>query len=171
MANNCFYELRALGKKQDLDELVAILNYKREKDCYLARIFSADVVDGTESSIDIVGDCAWSVYSCMFGDFNGTYYKEEGENPKGLTTIDRISKDLNLYIEICATEPGMGFAEHYIIDCGLIVESEERDYDEYFYDRNEESFEQFKEDNNLPSYLTEDDFEEGWYSVGAYDFN
>ncbi len=44
MANNCFYDLKAVGTKESVNELVQILQYKHPKLCFY-RIFSAEVCD------------------------------------------------------------------------------------------------------------------------------
>ena len=76
-----------------------------EDPVHMFRIFEATpTFDNEEKTfLTVRGYCAWSVYSCMMEGF-GTYYNDcyKGTNA---TTIDRLAKDLNLYIEIISEEP------------------------------------------------------------------
>ena len=103
MANNCLYDMRVKGKKKDVLEFIDILNYK-SKICFY-RIFSAYQdseyeYDGDKCAVQITGDCAWSVWLCMFSG-DGTYFGEDATKPKkdGTSNILIESKRLNLKIE------------------------------------------------------------------------
>lgn len=128
-------------------------------DKHLFRIFEADYegkwdrsVDGAfpvksvEESIDeygegnsllISGSCAWSVYSCMFeGDY--TYYNDWNKEERAKysefkgTTIQKVSEELKLTIEIFSEEPGCSFMEHYVIHEGEVLISDEIEYKEEY---------------------------------------
>ena len=126
------------GLPENVREFYEILNY--EKDIYFSRIFDAELGpsypcnDGTIVS-DIFGACAWSVWSCMFSG-DGTYFGEDAVKPRedGRSNIFIESKRLSLKIEIYSEEPGVGFAEHYIVDNGVMIENEECKYEEYWVD-------------------------------------
>ena len=149
MPNYCNYELKAKGEKENLEKLIEILNnnynMSEEDPLHMFRIFEATpTFDNEEKTfLTVRGYCAWSVYSCMMEGF-GTYYNDcyKGTNA---TTIDRLAKDLNLYIEIISEEPGMCFMEHIVCfpNGDKIYESVpwyEFDIEEY------DTFENFKKD-------------------------
>ena len=130
MANNCFYDLKAVGTKKSVKELVRILQYKHPKLC-LYRIFSAEVCDEGVTPhgkyyVIICGDVAWSIYSSML--------HEPMPGPKGWSDILTETDRLNLTVEIFSSEPGIGFQEHYIINKGEIKVDECPDYSEIWYD-------------------------------------
>lgn len=116
MPNYCNYELKAKGEKENLEKLIEIMNnnynMSEEDPLHMFRIFEATpTFDNEEKTfLTVRGYCAWSVYSCMM-EGACTYYNDfyKGTNA---TTIDRLAKDLNLYIEIISEEPGMCFMEH-----------------------------------------------------------
>lgn len=168
MANNCGYALKAVGKKENLQKLAEIM--QRDYNCtsedlpHLWRIFSAEIDDITEDEIYIYGDCAWSVYSCMF-DGNHTYQKDD-KTGKG-TTITALAKELNLDIEIFSEEPGCGFMEHFLINnCGELEIDDCIGYYEYYieeYDTLEEAIEDLNlEDGDI----TQEEFDEAMANDG-----
>lgn len=125
-----FYDLKAVGTKESVDELVQILQYKHPKLC-MYRIFCAEVCDeGTtpngECYVSVCGDVAWSIYSTML--------HEPMPGPKGWSDILTETARLNLAVEIFSSEPGIGFQEHYIIWQGEIKVDECLDYSEIWYD-------------------------------------
>lgn len=79
---------------------------------------------------DISGYCAWSVYSCMF-EGRCTYYndfmRDFGIRYIGFfgTTIPKLSRLLNLDIEIFSEETGVCFQEHYRVTNGNIIINDE----------------------------------------------
>lgn len=152
MANNCFYNMRIKGAEKDVKEFIDILTYKHPDKLHFARIFSAEIVQ-TDSRdnlyiADICGDCAWSVYSCMFtGPMS--YYTSHHKADSTLSNISIESKRLHLDIEIYSTKIGMGFAEHYLIKQG---------------------FNKWKKEYNLPKNLTLDDLDEdNCICIGGFD--
>ena len=173
MANNCLYEMRVVGKKENVEEFVKILKYE-VKDHWLSRIFSAydenweNLKDG-RVVCSIYGDCAWSVHSCMFSGY-GSYFGDGADLKDGQSTAGIESKRLGLEIEIYSTEPGIGFAEHYLIKNGEVLINDETDYAEYWYEPSEwDSFEEFKKEYGLPDDVEEDDIVDGTYYEGGYD--
>lgn len=173
MANNCFYNLKAVGKKESIKELIDMLNYQHKDGISFARIFSADVVDEWDledgrSAVWVYGDCAWSVYSCMM-EGEHTYYSSSKAKCPTLTTITLASAKLDLDVEIYSTEPGIGFAEHYLIKKGEIVISDETDYLECYFDEGEEEFDEWKKEMGLPNEVTLDMFNDGGcYTTGGF---
>ena len=173
MANNCFYDLKIVGEKNNVDELIKILQHKHPA-LRMYRVFSADVYDecflpnGQYFAI-ICGDVAWSIYSSML----------EGRlksSINNLTDIESESKRLNLTVEIFSSEPGACFQEHYIINKGEIEVDECPEYNEYWFDRSdyngkteEECFTMFCEEYELEN-ITLNDLEDGSvYKTGGLD--
>lgn len=132
MPNYCNFWMKACGEKKDCLKLLEIM--QRDYNCtaddqpHLWRVFEAESTKETDNSIEISGYCAWSVETCMF-DGDGTY--QSGDTTGKGTTIDKISKELNLDIEIFSEESGMEFAEHYIIIDGRITVAEETKFSEF----------------------------------------
>lgn len=174
MPNYCSFELKAVGKKENLIKLHEIMNRRynctKNDEEHLWRVFEAEECDNSfefknencdknEDFIVILGYCAWSVYSCMF-DGPGTY-QETDETGKG-TTISRISKDLELKIEIFSEEPGMCFSEHYLIDNGDIIIDDTVDFYEYCIEEYDTLDDMIKDlelsTDSIP--ITEEDFKE-----------
>lgn len=164
MPNYCNYEMKIVGKKENVGKIVSYLqaeynyNYDWEKEIYkfskctadkhFFRVFEADLLD-TEDDYDVKnkliavtvnGSCAWSVYCCMFkGEY--TYYS----NPKSKydifkgTNMEDVTKELDLKVEIFSEEFGNNFMEHYLIDKGNILINECKDF-ETKYDKEEDVY-------------------------------
>ena len=81
------------------------------------------------------GDCAWSVYSCMF-DGEYTYHKnDEDLHSQHAITLPVACEKLGVWAEVYSYEPGIGFSEHYLIsDKGEIIKDEEYTYREITFD-------------------------------------
>lgn len=130
------------------------------------RVFSFDVGDITEEddglySVIGFGDCAWSVYSCMF-DGPQTYYgdhKDGGVRTHAITIPDACEK-LGVWVEIFSSEPGCCFAEHYrVSNTGAIEENEEYDYSETWLEEyeNKEAAEE-----ELGRKISDDEWDQGY---------
>ena len=107
---------------------------------HLFRVFEANVNESEcfclppDESGNIIrslyGYCAWSVYSCMF-EGKCTYYddfmRDFGIRYIGFfgTTIPKLSRLLNLDIEIFSEETGVCFQEHYRVTNGNIIINDE----------------------------------------------
>ena len=104
MANICDYEMRIIGKKESVKEMIDIL-----KDIYgfFSIDFNDDWILEDERYVAVVfGECNWSVWSSMI----------ENKNPD----IIFESKRLSLEIEIHSTEEGCDLSEHYLIKNGNV---------------------------------------------------
>lgn len=164
MANNCFYTMRVEGKKDDVMEF-----HKRMQDYdapnHLFRMFDASIINEQENNdgsftIEVSGDCAWSIESCCRASgYSG-----------GVDLLAVNSKELGLVIECFSEESGMCFQEHYLYDHGECRIDACVDWNQYYYDESTyESFEDFKERFDLPEDLTEDDLDDGdYYSIGGF---
>ena len=162
MANFCEFDMRVVGKRENINELISLLNYEGtgEIDGF-GRIYELNVTNEYDedglSSADLSGDCAWSIYSGLIED--------------GLLNE---TKRLHLVLEAYSREPGMGFAEHYIISGGEIVGNEVVDYNEYHVDilTEEElenlSFEAREDIDTIRKVASEN---EGYFGVGGFGAN
>lgn len=126
MANNCFYQMRIAGKKESVEQLIAMLS--GEAPASLGRVFSADMEEPftpypSNRSIgyaDISGDCAWSIKEAMLSP----------KNPS--VTLATEAKRLGLAVEAYSSEPANCFQEHVLIDKGDILTFDRVDYHEYY---------------------------------------
>ena len=177
MANNCMYSMLIVGEKENVNEFEQMMQYSHPQNICFARIFEAYesrrflLKDG-RTAVQLDGDCAWSVFSCMMEGY-GTYYSDHKDNSDTkLTTLTHEGERLRLDIEIFSEEPGIGFTEHYRIINGQIIVYDCLDYEECWYDEDEfDSFEDFKKEYNIPDNITEDDLDEGgFYAKGQLDW-
>jgi hypothetical protein len=160
MANYCEYMMKITGRKEDVNELIEMMQWKgRYEDNGLGRIYDcwaedAEEFDDTFVSVYVNGNCAWSVLTAM-RDYNGRYPSLESE-----------TKRLCLVVEVYSSEPGMCFQEHCIIDKGEVVLDDCLDYEEHYigdFDTIEEYNEEYGTD------FTEDMIEDEEYIyVGGF---
>lgn len=132
MPNYCDYDMKIVGHKDNIKELIQIMQYKHPN-YTMYRIFDADVYDEEDNAVYVSGDVAWSILSTMISP------------PPNRTTIIDQSKRLNLDVEIFSTEPGIGFQEHFIIKRGTIVVNECMEYLEYHFDPSEYNADTYEE--------------------------
>ena len=168
MANNCYFEMRAVGLSEDslkkFFECVSArynYNYNMETrrysldyctaDKHLFRVFDAylnylDEEDDGKYAICISGDCAWSVSCCMFGGKHSYYHDFSNKVEPGTrfygTTIPLLAKQFDIDIEIFSDEGS--FMEHYLVrKDGTIEVDESVECDEET--ENDEQIDGFKE--------------------------
>lgn len=130
MANNCFYDMRITGRKKNIEELIRMMQWEGEYiNDGLGRIFSCEITDEVPLelaeandviSIDVCGDCAWSVNSAMRVSNRRPY------------SLESEAKRLNLVVEVYSSEPGIGFQEHVLIDRGDVLIEDCVDYEEHW---------------------------------------
>ena len=133
MANNCDFTMMVRGKPENVGTFYRYLTDYKNSPKNFARIFSAEidsesVSDSGIKTMQVSGDCAWSVYSCMC-EGEHTYYSEDQSGK--LTCLREATKELNLEVEIRSTEPGFNFWEHFWYkdgeclcdDCGDLPET------------------------------------------------
>lgn len=155
MPNICEFLMRVKGTSENVDTFVEIL---QDKNCdnskRFCRVFEAELcyeeVKPDETKVvEIAGNCAWSVHTCMC-DGAGSYY--EDATGGDATTLKEQSLFLNIDIEVYSKEPGIGFQEHYLYKHGEEIENECRDYYEFYFD-DEDEFNKRKEDSDYVEYL------------------
>jgi len=159
MPNIVNWTIAAQGNFRNVDQFIQILNNDYDK-IHMYRIFSADVginnTYGLQRKVTIYGECAWSVYVCMFeGPFS--YYTEDlawrkknkDTTPFTGTTLPRLAKMLCLDISVYSQEPGMCFCEAYSINrLGQILVNKEGYFESYYIEDPNYSFDEFCEDWN-----------------------
>lgn len=132
MANNCWYNMKLVGNKEDcLEWLERMCDYEKPK--HFFRIFSAEVyeeyMDEDTYVCFISGDCAWSIEVCCRGS--------EWGYSGGRDLFAENTAELHLKMEVWSEEPGIGFQEHYIYDNGDCVEEACLDYNKFYWDKSE----------------------------------
>lgn len=123
MANCCFFDLTALGKKEDLERLFRIMKYE-DDEYYIYRVRDVEMYGLSEwkddlYSMQLVGDVAWAS-ELWVGD--GSYGKKNEKSGKIYTSMTHLSEILDLAIEWYTEEEGCGFAEHIAVCRGKILE-------------------------------------------------
>lgn len=183
MPNYCDYEMRVVGKKENVEEFTKVMTanydyYKMEfsYDRHMGgRVFEANTwafekMDNDVWAAMIDGYCAWSVHSCMF-DGGHTYYNDLKSIYKEKcrsTTIPIEAERLDLGVEVFSKECGMGFQEHYIVRKGEITTDECVDYIEYYVEEYNTKEEAEKE---LEIEISDEEWESGECSIvrGGFD--
>lgn len=129
MPNYCNYEMKIKGSKDAIKRVLECLKADYDYDegkpghKHFFRVFDVyenakmeDNGDGTFTQF-VCGDCAWSVYCCMFS--GGTYYNDCKKNhPDTFMGTDLIEQSQDCEIEVFSEEEGMEFSEHYIFKNG-----------------------------------------------------
>ena len=127
MANNCFFDMKITGKKENVEELIQMLKWKGEfVNSGLGRVYSCDEVERYDYGNNIIstlvcGDCAWSVLTamCAWGRFD-------------TPSLESETKRLNLIVEVYSTETGCAFQEHFLIKKGIVEINDCVDYEEHW---------------------------------------
>lgn len=138
MANDCFFMMKVTGTEQGIKRLWNALDatYHCEPDDpeHFWRIFDitncnkkAQVKDHIYTE-EWIGDCAWSTHSCML---DGSFTYQEGDTTGKGITLNRISAEEHLIIEVYSSEPGMCFSEHILVVDGEFIINDETDYFEF----------------------------------------
>lgn len=128
MANNCWYQMRIAGKKESVDQFIAMLSGKtptrlgRVFSVYMDEPFTPYPSNKGIGYADISGDCAWSIKESML----------PGYNPS--VTLATEAKRLGLAVEAYSSEPGNRFQEHVLINKGDTLTFDCVDYQEHYVD-------------------------------------
>lgn len=132
MANCCFFNLTALGKKENLDRLYRIMKYE-DGEYYLYRVRDVEVISFKEwknglFEMILSGDVAWSSEPWINSERYGVKDKDGCE----FTSMTHLSEVLDLAIE-WYTE-GDDFAEHMAVCKGRITEEDGVDLSDPSYE-------------------------------------
>jgi hypothetical protein len=160
MANYCDFVMQIVGRKDDVEELIEMMQWKgKYEGCGLGRIYECyqdniEELNENVVSAQVSGYCAWSVLTAMRG--------YDGRCP----SLESETERLNLVVEVYSTEPGMGFQEHCMIENGDVVLDECVDYQEHYIG----DFDTLEEYNNeYGTHFTEDMIQDEEYIyIGGY---
>lgn len=187
MPNYCDFHMVIKGKEKNVLKAISILkasyNYNNvgnpitSDDNPPFHVFRTwDVFEELEPPEDgeirafVCGDCAWSVYSCMF-DGEHTYYKSTKEmfpnTFKGIT-LQQMSEKYKLDIEVYSEELGIGFQEHYLIKHGKIVISEEVKYVEVDTEYDDRNIKDILTEYGFTEEDIQDKSQNGIYYIGGF---
>lgn len=128
MANNCWYQMRIAGKKESVDQFIAMLSGKtptrlgRVFSVYMDEPFTPYPSNKGIGYADISGDCVWSIKESMLPGYNPSI------------TLATEAKRLGLVVEAYSSEPGNQFQEHVLINKGDILTFDCVDYHEYYFE-------------------------------------
>lgn len=149
MANNCFYQIKAVAKnKEALERLVQIMQYK-DSEYFIYRCFEAEAniyKDGDFYVADISGDVAWSCSKWFATEENkGELIVLEYDNEFNPTygtahyiSLDLLCKKFGIGIELFSEESGFQFQEHYLVNSNGDFEFNEREHwEQEWYDEND----------------------------------
>ena len=144
MANDCYYDMVAVGPKDKLERLIDIMHYedKGKERYYIYRVFEAGIGRDMEPVPDdpkgrywvaICGDVAWSADRWVHDE----PHKEPTAD--GLyVTLPFLSAELGIDFEVFTEESGIGFQEHYVIIGGKLVVEQCVDYAEPYFEDEED---------------------------------
>lgn len=165
MANNAYYEMKVVGRQDNVEAFVRAMRWEGEYEQQGAgRVFSCEVYEQGESNngyyMLLLGDCAWSVESAM----------RVLNNPNN---IERLSEKLECQIEAYCEECGCEFQEHFLVVNGEVEIDECIDWCEINVEDVDECEDEFwQQDYVVASGITKDNAKEhavdGYVSIGGY---
>jgi len=158
MPNYCDYKMKIRGNRENRDKWLDKME-SYDEDNHFWRIFDV-YVDAEPDSYITSGTCAWSIESCC----RASGYSE------GVDLFAVNSKDLDLVVEVWSEESeGCFFQEHYVYNRGKCVIAECRDFEIYWWDKDEfEDFEDWKREMDVEGVKEEDFDADGYYREGGF---
>ena len=166
MANNAYYEMKVVGRQDNVEAFVRAMIWEDEYEQQGAgRVFSCEVYEQGESNngyyVLLSGDCAWSIQSAM----------RVANNPNN---IEKLSKKLELSIEAYCEEGGFEFQEHFLVVNGEVEIDECIDWSEIDVEDIDEIEDDFwQQDWVVASGITKENAKEhavdGYVSIGGYE--
>ena len=169
MANVCSYDLKVVGKYEDVCNFYnCLIGEEAYEDNEMStRIYDAECCKiegfGSNTAFYITGSCAWSVLSSFID-----YHESDG-----ISILD-FSKNHCLTLEFFSEECGLEFAEHYIIENGLITTEEVAKYKEFYIEDVEDDINSFLEDELVQEKgITKENYKEkfstdDWLYLGGF---
>ncbi|MEB8123136.1 hypothetical protein NGH46_13520 [Staphylococcus xylosus] len=121
MANICMYAMEVKGEKENIAKFVEYMKgYKEQKLC---GVYADEVFYMYYNNKHIVnGGCKHSVYISMLEE-EGSYYDRLTENDKTkFTTLEQLSKALNLKFEVEGDTDITGEYETVIVENGRLMQ-------------------------------------------------
>lgn len=144
MPNICSYYCKVTGPKKGIDRFINATNNNYNYSTYEVagehfwRVFETyiSVLEQCPNNPELYtliasGDCAWSI-ACCFTEVPFSYQHDNKmtmPNNKGVS-VEQLSKEEQLIIEMYSDEIGMGFSEHYIWINGKLYTESVVDYTE-----------------------------------------
>ena len=134
MANDCWYQMCAVGPKKSLERLISIMKYEDPK-LYIYRVFSVEMnsdiepIDDRRYIVYLAGDVAWSISSWLRDD---VYI---ARNDRRLYVNLRFLSDLlHIDFEIQSEECGCAFQQHCAIVNGEVKVYQDCNWFDLYYD-------------------------------------
>lgn len=118
MANNCAYDVMAVGKTKESVERVFKILVRDDDEFFLNRVFSAGEVDPPKIEDGlwvymIGGDTAWSTEPWVRDGVDKTIVGPTGAH---LSNLQEICKSLGVGVEVFGEEIAMGVQEHFLVN-------------------------------------------------------
>jgi hypothetical protein len=108
------YGMTVHGETKDIEMLASYM--KGEQERKLAGVRTDETYYGNHHGLHVInGGCKTAVELSMLGTEDSYYYQSDDKT--GLTTLEQLTKELNLYIDLSGDED---FGERYIINKGVI---------------------------------------------------
>lgn len=164
MANWCEFYIKIVGTKENCKLFERILQGKHER-CF-HRVFNAWVEWEDQCTnhyhMELAGNCAWSVTCAM------NHEMSYSDGPDSVT-LQGLSAELCLEIEVYSKEPCVGFAEHYCFVNGEVRADECVDYTEVYWDKDEHPTIAELNAEYGTNYSEADFDDEGFFREGGFD--
>lgn len=135
MANNCWYQMSAVGPKESLERLIKIMKYEDPK-LYIYRVFSVEMnsdiepVDDGRYIVQLAGDVAWSI-SDWLDDIPSIDYRDK----RLYVNLRFLSDLLHIDFEIEAEESGCAFQQHCAIVNGEVKMYQDCSWFDLYFDK------------------------------------
>ena len=136
MANDCWYQMSAVGPKENLERLIRIMKYEDPK-LYIYRVFSVEMNSDIEPVGDgryivyLAGDVAWGISSWL-DDVSHVCHNDK----RLYVTLRFISDLLHIDFEIQAEESGCAFQQHCAIVNGEVKVYQDCNWFDLYFDKN-----------------------------------
>jgi hypothetical protein len=140
MANNCDFNARVAGKKEDVDKVIAFMDEHHYDYC---DVLPSEDESDYEEDVYVYGTVKWSLVSAWNMDkFKTTMYVKDDTRDE---IFDKVLQNLeknrienpslldikgDYILEAFSEEIGNGFQEHYVVKNGELVIDDARDYRE-----------------------------------------
>lgn len=137
MANDCWYQMCAVGPKESLERLIRIMNYEDPK-LFIYRVFSVEMnsdikpIDDERYSVYLAGDVAWSISSWIKNTC-----EIEGKDKRLFVNLRFLSELLHIDFEIQSEESGCAFQQHCAIVNGEVKMYQDCPWFDLYYSKDD----------------------------------
>lgn len=171
MANLCSFEMKVVGKKENIEHFYNALI--QEDNIWIGRGADATIEEMTDDGAFIVGYCKWSILSALVDNAismrntpeRWTFTEEEKESLSFATLLE-ATKLWDLTMEVYSEEPGIGFQEHFLFQKGVSLLNECVDYSEFYLGEYETKAEA---EADLGVEISDDQWGNEYYTEGGYE--